>query len=154
MVVHAPPGGRHRMKTVAAFAVILAALICLYTTSPEYAGDTIRYANDVTRHMSGRPAQFWEFGHLLWRPSGYLGCSLLGSSYRRRFGDTPTQAVMRVLMRINLICALMAAVLLYILLLKISRAWIAAGVAIAMVCSPGVLNYSRSGTPYVPALLF
>jgi len=142
------------MKRAAVLAILLLFPICYHIISPEYIGDTIRYAGDVVGHIDGRAAQFWEFGHLLWRPSGFLGYWLLGHRYTQWFGDTPTQAVVRVLIQTNFICSMMVLVLLYFLLLKISRAWIAAGVALSMSCTAGFLNYSHSGTPYIPALLF
>ena len=49
--------------------------------SPEYIGDTYRYAHDVTSHAEGVDVPFWEFAHLLWRPWWYLGLKLFGSSF-------------------------------------------------------------------------
>jgi hypothetical protein len=114
----------------------------------------MRHAGDVVAHAGGQAAQFWEFGHLLWRPSGFLGYSLLGHRYAQWFGDTAIQVVARVFIQINFICSILTLALLYFLLLKTSRAWIAAGVVLSMSCSVGFLNYSHSGTPYIPGLLF
>src|SRR6266511_5143701 len=142
-------------KRRAAYLIILLCfLACYRMTSPEYIGDTVRYAGDVIGHVRGREAQFWEFGHLLWRPWGYVGYSLFGAWYAQWFGDTPAQAVARFLIQTNFICSIVALLLLLFLLQKIAGAWVSGAVVFAMSCSISFLNYSHSGAPYIPALLF
>ncbi len=139
----------------AAYPIILLLFVtCYWATSPDYIGDTTRYAGDVIGHAQGREAQFWEFGHLLWRPWAYAGHLLAGPRHTRQFGDTPTQAVSRFLIHTNFICSAGALMLLLFLLRKITTAGIAAAVVFAMSCAASFLNYSHSGAPYIPALLF
>ncbi len=142
------------MRRAAYPVIFLAFLACYFATSPEYAGDTTRYAEDVIAHAEGREAQYWEFGHLLWRPWGYVGYSLLGHWYAQWFGDSPAQAVIRFLIQTNFVCSATVLLLLLFLARKVAGAWVAGAVVLAASCSASFLNYSHSGTPYIPALLF
>jgi hypothetical protein len=143
------------MRRSAVYLIVLAFFLVSYgMTSPEYIGDTTRYAGDVIGHIQGRATQFWEFGHLLWRPWGYVGYSLLGARYAQWFGDTPAQAVARFLIQTNFICSAVTLLVMLFLLRRVAGVWIAGAVVIAMSCSISFLNYSHSGAPYVPALLF
>jgi hypothetical protein len=143
------------MRRSAVYLFVLAFFLVSYgMTSPEYIGDTTRYAGDVIGHIQGRATQFWEFGHLLWRPWGYVGYSLLGARYAQWFGDTPAQAVARFLIQTNFICSAVTLLVMLFLLRRVAGVWVAGAVVLAMSCSISFLNYSHSGAPYVPALLF
>ena len=142
------------MGRAAYLIIFLSFLACYFMTSSKYIGDTTRYASDVIGHVEGRETQFWEFGHLLWRPWGYVGHSLFGTWYAQSFGDTPVQAVTRFLIQTNFICSAVALLLLLSLLRKVADAWVAGAVVFAMSCSTSFLNYSHSGAPYIPGLLF
>ncbi len=142
------------MKKNAYIVLLLAFLGCYYLVSPAHLGDTTRYAPDVVKHFQGRQAQFWEFGHLLWRPWGYAGYSVLGGSYERWFGGTASAAAARFLIQTNLVCSIAVLFLTLVLLRKVAREWVAAVVAVAMSCSISFLFYSHSGAPYIPALMF
>jgi hypothetical protein len=142
------------MKRAAYLAVFLAFLACYFTTSPDYLSDTTSYANDAILHAQGREAQFWDFGHLLWRPWAYAGHVLFGAWFARSFGDTPQQSVVRFLIDTNFVCSILFLLLLIFLLCKVARPAIAAAVTFAISCSNPFLNYSHSGASYIPALLF
>lgn len=148
----------HRTLTLKGAAsylvVVLLSIACYYCTSPEYIGDTTRYAADAIGHAEGRETQFWEFGHLLWRPWAYVGHSVVGNWYAQLFGDTPAQAAARVLIQTNFICTIIALLFLLFILRRVVNAWIALAVVFATNCSNAFLNYSHSGAPYIPALLF
>ena len=142
------------MKRAAYLAVFLEFLACYFTTSPDYLSDTTSYANDAVLHAQGREAQFWDFGHLLWRPWAYAGHLLFGAWFARSFGDTPQQAVARFLIDTNFVCSALFLLLLVFLLGKVARPAIAAAVTFAISCSNPFLNYCHSGASYIPALLF
>jgi hypothetical protein len=135
-------------------AVFLLFLACYRSTSPDSIGDTVRYVADAVGHAQGRETQFWEFGHLLWRPWAYVGYLFAGNCYAQLFGDTPAQAVARFLIQTNFICSVMALMLLLSILRKIVNAGIAVAAVFAMNCSAAFIYYSHSGAPYIPALLF
>lgn len=142
------------MKKAAPLIILIVFVACFWMTSPKYIGDTIRYVGDVMGHAEGQKTQFWEFGHLLWRPWGYVGHSVFGSSYRQWFGDTPGQVVARFLINTTSICSALALVFLLFLLRKVARPWIAVAVVFALSCAVSFLNYSHAGAPYVPGLMF
>jgi hypothetical protein len=131
-------------------AVALSFLACYFCTAPDYIGDTTRYAADA----AGRGTQFWEFGHLLWRPWGFLGVSLMGAWFARAFGDVPAQATARFLIGTSFLCSFGALILLTNVIRKAVGPWLAMAVVFTLECSVAFINYSHSGTPYIPALLF
>ena len=142
------------MKRAAYLIVFLAFLACYITTSPDYLSDTTSYADDVVLRAQGREAQFWDFGHLLWRPWAYAGNLLFGEWFARSFGDTTQQAVVRFLIDTNFVCSALFLLLLIFLLCKVASPAIAAAVTFAIGCSNPFLNYCHSGASYIPALLF
>lgn len=144
------------MKSALPYLALCVLAIALFlVTSPDYIGDTMRYADNVATYVNGSDTtHLWEFGHLLWRPWGYLGYQFLSPYYRQWFGDTPAQAVCRFLVQTNVVCAILALFVMSLIFTRVSRPWTAAAVAFAIAGAIGFLNYSRSGCSYVPALLF
>src|ERR1044072_6383567 len=59
-------GAWHCLPVLAVF--VLATLI----TDAHYQGDTADYVDSIVAHAAGRDYWFWEFGHVLWRPFGWL----------------------------------------------------------------------------------
>lgn len=134
--------------------VVLLFLACYFTTSPDSIGDTVRWAGDAVGHAQGIETRFWDFGHLLWRPWAYVGLSLTGHWYERLFGDTPNQAAVRFLIQTNAVCTVLVLLVLLSILRKVANGWIAVAVVFALDCSTAFINYSHSGAPYIPGLLF
>jgi hypothetical protein len=146
---------RGRVWSRAAYLAIVVLFLATYWfTSPDYIGDTTRYAADAIGHAAGQETQFWEFGHLLWRPYGYVGYSLFGNYYAQTFGGTSNQSVIRFLMHTNFVCSIGTLLLLLFLFRKAADMWIAVAVVFGLSCTTPFLNYSHSGAPYIPALLF
>jgi multidrug transporter EmrE-like cation transporter len=137
-----------------ASSLLLFFLALYFTVAPRYIGDTLRWADDAVSLAQGRPTQFWEFGHLLWRPWAYAGYRAVGGLYGRWFGDTPMQATVRFLIQTNLVFSCAALLLTLSLLRRVVSPWVAGAVALAMTCTAPFLDYSHSGAPYIPALLF
>ena len=143
------------MRKAIAYAVGIAAFIAYYfSTSAAYIADTVRYSNDTVGHALGRNSQFWEFGHLLWRPWAYVGYLLFAPRYAQWFGDTPVQAVARFLIQTNFVCSFIVLVLLFLSLRKAVSLSVAVIVMCAVSCSTAFIDYSHSGAPYLTALLF
>jgi hypothetical protein len=127
-------------------------LLLQIPSTPFYVADTLRFATDAVGFSKGLPAQFWEFGHLLWRPLGYVGLHTAGPLFQAYWDDTPVQAVARWLTGISFVTAVLSLLLLYGLLRRIATpAHAAGGVAVVMAAGP-FWNYSQAGAPYVPAL--
>jgi hypothetical protein len=129
-------------------------LLLQVLSTPFYVADTLRFATDAVGFSNGAPAQFWEFGHLLWRPLGYVGLQTAGPLFQSYWGDTPVQAVARWLTGLSFAAALGSLPLLYRLLRRIARPWTAAAGAAVVVTAGSFWNYSQAGAPYVPAFFF
>ena len=142
------------MRKASGVVVFFLFLLCYSLTTPEYIADTTRFASDAVGHAQGHRTQFWEFGHLLWRPWAYVGHVLLGPSYRRWFGDTDLQDTVRFLMQTNFVCAAGVLLVLLSVMKRVAETWISILVLLAMSCATSFVNYSHAGAPYVSALLF
>lgn len=155
MPINQPAVPFRRHENVLALVWLLGSFLILYfvTTSTE-SGDTLRYAGDVVHHARGESAQFWEFGHLLWRPWGYLGLKSLGWWFQRQFGDTDVQAVARFFIFTNFVCCLATLVLIWNLLRRLVSLRLATLVAIAFCGANCFLDYVAVGSAYLPALCF
>lgn len=145
---------RHR-HDYAALVVLLGSFLLLYfAIGSTESGDTLRYAGDVVHHARGESAQFWEFGHLLWRPWGYVGFRSIGPLFREWFRDTDVQAVARFFIVTNFVCCLGTLILTWALLLRLVSLPLATLVAIAFCGANCFLDYITLGSAYLPALFF
>ena len=52
------------------FALLLYVSLSLITASA-FLGDTVDYASSIVLRFHGKYGEFWEFGHILWRPVGW-----------------------------------------------------------------------------------
>jgi hypothetical protein len=134
------------------------ALILLMTRATEL-GDTSAYASDIIDHFGkspfGRGNTLWEFGHLLWRPFGWLLLTLTSPLLSMLTAWTPVMQADFVLIVVSTVCALASIVLWHAIALRASGSrGIALLVAVAMACSHGFLLYAHSGCAYVPGLTF
>ncbi len=135
--------------------LLLASFLLLHAVvTPTEGGDTLRYAADAFEHAHGRTAQFWEFGHLLWRPWGYLGLKLLGPWFIQYYGDSEVQAVARFLVWTNFICSLFTVFFLWGIVRRFASLPLATAIAIAFCGANGFLGYITLGSAYIPALCF
>ncbi|MBV9304958.1 MAG: hypothetical protein JOZ45_02395 [Acidobacteriaceae bacterium] len=135
--------------------LLLASFLMLYSiVTPTEGGDTLRYAADVVEHAQGQPAQFWSFGHLLWRPWGYLGLKAIGPWFVQYFGDSEMQAVVRFFVWTNFLCSLATVVLMWDTIRRFVSLPLATGVAVAFCGANSFLNHTHLGSAYIPALCF
>ncbi len=149
------PSHRETPNALWPVTAVLLFFFALYVfVVPTEGGDTLRYANDALLHAKGLPGQFWEFGHLLWRPWGYLGYLICGPFFAAHFGDNQLQAVTRFLVVTNLVCAVGAVILLWSLLRRLSTSLIATVVTLAFCGANSFLGYASLGSAYIPALFF
>lgn len=128
---------------------VLAALI----TRPLFQGDTMDYAGSVVAHMNGGYYYFWDFGHLFWRPVGLLVFRIAGTFLVRFVGPDPYLRVALGMVIVSWVAGLVSALLLLALLrLYGSNGWAPEIVAVSFVFSLAELDYSRTGSSYVPGL--
>lgn len=134
---------------------LLAALYAVATwlTAPFFTADAPDYVDSVVEFVHGRDYRFWEFGHLLWRPAGYAALKLLRPLSSRWLGDGVALNAAFAFDVLAWLCGLLAVVAFHRWAGRLVPSRVAAGLAtVALVFAQGVLNYSQSGTSYVPGL--
>ena len=135
-----------------------AAIAALYVfaswlTRPVFQGDTRDYVDSILARGKGRYFEFWDFGHLLWRPVGWVAFHAWGPLLARFLGpDQRAQAALALIVVSWLAGLASALLLLGLVQAYCASEWIAALVATAFIFSTAELNYSRSGSPYIPGL--
>jgi hypothetical protein len=123
--------------------------ILAYTGVDEYVAENPAAANFLAENS------FWDFGHLLWRPLGLVLFKLFHPLSSRIVGADPALNVIFLLMAVNFLAGLGSAVLLYLLLDRLTnRRWLAVFVVACFIFTNGLLNYAQTGASYVTALAF
>lgn len=148
---HRPP---HLLLQIVS-AILVLALVLLFTESA-YLGDTARYIAEIMNHRAHLfPAgqdPFWDFGHPAWRPLVNVLFDGAGHTIQMVRGGDARQALAWLMIAINIVSMLIAVVFLWLLLKGHAgtlAAWIGAA---AFLCTNAVLDFGRSGAPYVPGL--
>ena len=142
----------HGMDIVPYATVTIAWLAAVLLTHPITTGDTTDYIASITARLNGRDYNFWDFGHLFWRPLGVV----LTSAMRSVTGSADLRVIaLAPLVFVNVASGLGAG---YFLLATLRRLHLDGGWAvpltIAFLLTQGVLDYGQSGTAYVPGLFF
>jgi hypothetical protein len=145
-----------RMSRIVSITVLVALFVCLLSiTAPFYQGDARGYVLQIhaVRHESllGGAASLWEFGHLIWRPLGWVfaqavseGAGSEGEAIARTW---------RALIWINRVCGVLAGVAWYVVAYRFTRRHLRALlIAVTFFCSNAVLNYTQTGSSYVAGL--
>lgn len=133
-------------------------ILTTWLTAPLNIGDTPVYVDAILRVVNGGSTRFWdqggflsfwEFGHLLWRPLGWVAFKVL-----RRFVDTDLRAgVTQALLILNWLFGLLAIFSLQGLVNQVcEKPWAAVVATIGLIFSNAFLNYVQSGCSYVPGL--
>ena len=134
------------------FSVGLYLLVTVFT-SARFMGDTIDYARSIVWYDRNRYYEFWEFGHLLWRPLGWV---LVRTSFPLTsliVGKDPQANTTVILLVINWLAGLIGVVSLAALLRLICRSsWSINIATTSFIVSYAFLNFLHSGAPYIPGL--
>ena len=151
------PSARAWLRTYA--PVVVAFVLAAWLTDAWFMGDTAVYAGSILNYDAGanptREFPFWEFGHLLWRPVGWLAYRAARPLTRLAVGDYPVAQATLALMGLNWIAGLVSVVAFRAFLSRLgARAWAANVAAVAFVFANAFLNYAQTGCAYVPALAF
>lgn len=133
-------------------------ILVLWATASLNIGDTPVYVDAILRVESGGSKRFWdqggflsfwEFGHLLWRPLGWLTFKALRPLLDPDFRAGVTQT----LLILNWVFGLISVLSLYALVFQISqRRWASYVAAVGFILTNAFLNYAQSGCSYVPGL--
>ena len=149
-----PPRAIVRERTDSIFVLGLY-LVLLAVTRTLNQADTPYYALDIVNAVHGQTAALWEFGHALWRPTGYTilrGLVALDAGIARDDHTIFVTAV-RVLTGMAAVAGAAAVVLFRLWLRRLGVPRLAAAAAtIAFTSAAAFLGYAQTGSAYVPAL--
>jgi hypothetical protein len=131
--------------------------LALLLTTARYFGDTSGYVHDILLFDKGNfsryPNPIWEFGHLYWRPIGWLLFKCFGGLTPFAKSGPEPLAVTTVLVVFTTICGLMCALLYYSIASSLLReTWKALLVAAGALSFYGFLDYVHTGCVYVTGL--
>ncbi|MGH7502306.1 MAG: hypothetical protein ACREL7_11170 [Longimicrobiales bacterium] len=139
--------------SIGPWAVVATAWVAaVLLTHPVTTGDTADYVGSIASRLNGTDYNFWDFGHLLWRPIG----AVLATVIRAVTGSSDLRTIaLQPLVLMNIVTSLGSAFFLLATMRHLSLAgrW-AIPLAIAFLLTQGVLDYGQSGTAYVPGLFF
>ena len=122
-------------------------------TGAFFMADTVDYATDVYSRYLGNKNTLWEFGHLLWRPLGWVFLRTLGPLMGLFAGADPRIQVTYIFVALNWLAGLACVFLLRAFLRRfLVRPIIANCCTLALLFSNAFLNYVHSGSSYVPGL--
>lgn len=100
-------------------------ILATWLTRSFFQGDTVDYVASIVAHMSGGYYKFWDFGHLLWRPFGWLAFRVSRPFLAGFVGSDERVQITLVLIVISWLAGLASAFLLLALLrLYCARGWI------------------------------
>lgn len=134
---------------------ITAYALVSYLTGAFFMADTVDYATDVYSRYRGNTNTLWEFGHLLWRPLGWISLRTLGPLMGLLAGPDPRIQVTYIFVALNWLTGLACILLLRAFLLRFSvRPIIAGCCTLGLLFSNAFLNYIHSGSSYIPGLAF
>ena len=144
-------------KSRSSLLVALLYASILSVTHYAYFGDTTGYVRNILlfdhNPATGRSA-FWDFGHLLWRPLGWLLFRNFGGllPYARTGESNLTIAAF--LIAVSVISGLITILLFKSLAARLlGQEWAAVFLATAFLCFHAFLNYVQTGTSYILGLL-
>lgn len=132
--------------------VLCAYVLLLALTASADPGDTRDYAKSIAERFTGRDLFFWESGHLLWRPLGYLVVLIAHPSHASLAPAALYADIVHALTAISVAMGALAVLAFLAFLRRMHVQAIAAvGATIAMAMTCAFLNYSQTGAAYVPA---
>jgi hypothetical protein len=135
-----------------AFVLAVYALLIAFTRTLDQ-GDTGVYADDIVKHLHGQTSDFWDFGHPIWRPLGYVLLRLFSPSSVLAPDPVAYARATTTLTALSIVGGATAIVCLVAWLRRLGFAAITvAAIAAGFSCSAAFLGYAQTGASYVPAL--
>jgi len=134
------------------YGVLLYIFATVFTTA-HFMADTIDFAAAIVAFTNGREYFFWEFGHVLWRPLGFVTSTILAPITTSIIGSHPNAGAIVTLLVLNWVFGLVAVLAMQAILRRQQVSNWAITVAISVfICTQSFLNFSQSGASYVPGL--
>ncbi|MEP6925632.1 MAG: hypothetical protein ABI954_14290 [Pyrinomonadaceae bacterium] len=141
------------MKSISLY--IFGALIFVFAvtfTDAKYWGDSADYVDSVIFFEHGKNYNFWEFGHLLWRPLGWLVWTKIYHSTEGGFWRSEIASVFQYL---SYFAGFASTLILVGILKKLKvSAWIIAVTVFSFIFSHAFINYTQTANSYISALMF
>jgi hypothetical protein len=133
--------------------VIAVYVLATVVTNAHFMADTVDYVDSIVAFIGGRNYDFWEFGHLFWRPLGWLVFICCKPLTSLLVGPNVRTNVTLVLVAINWVSGLISVCALCGILQRVyDRFWVIFLVTAAFIFSHGFLNFSQTGCSYIPGL--
>lgn len=151
---------RSLVRLISPHGLLIASLILIMSlTTPFTLGDTYVYVSHILLYYGKSPLGsnnlLWEFGHLLWRPLGWLLLEVSAPALGGLFHWNISLLCTALLISINVAAGVLTVLVWQSLVLRTTGSrGIASGVALTFACANAFLAYMRSGCAYVFGLLF
>jgi hypothetical protein len=127
-------------------------LIAIVLTDAVFWADSADYVDSLVAFQQNQNYNFWEFGHLFWRPLGWFVWSHVFSSAESSFWRSEINLTFQTFSYIaGFVATLTLAGILKNLKLPV---WVIAVSTAAFVFSHAFLNFTQTGTSYITALMF
>lgn len=145
-------GNRIERWWVAPAIVLTVYGLLLALTASMDLGDTRDYANSIAARFAGRDLYFWESGHLLWRPLGYLLVLAADPLHPGVAQVARFQSAMHALTAVNIAMGGVALLSFLAFQRRLGvRVVSAVGATIVLALTCAFLNFAQSGSSYIPA---
>lgn len=124
-------------------------------TRATFFGDTRGYVLSILQFIRGEPHPlFLDFGHVLWRPTGWLVFEMIGSVTSRFVGPDLRTNIAACLYVLNWVAGLLTLFVLNAVLRGLcSREWSADLTTVGFLFSQSFLNFAQTGCSYIAGLL-
>ena len=133
--------------------VLLLYLLASLFTGAYFMGDTVDYSQSIAVRAAGQDNFFWEFGHLLWRPLGFVLFKAFAPITSLRVGSGAQANATLVLISLSWWGGLVSVLSLYGIINRICQnRWTVLTTIVAFIFAQAFLNYLHTGAPYVPGL--
>ena len=129
---------------------VLIYVMATVLTNAHFMADTVGYVESMVSYNENRYDKFWEFGHVLWRPLGWVLMRAAFPVTHLFVGKDLLLNGTLVLLAVSWVAGLASVLLLAAILKRFGlRRWIINVTVIAFIFSHGFLNYAQAGAPYM-----
>ena len=146
------PWGKHdsRRARIALVVGLYIALLALTHTSAQ--GDTSLYASSLIERLRGRPGDFWEFGHAIWRPLVFVLFRLFHPTVDAS-DAVVFEHVVNVMAGIAMLAGAAGLIAFHSWMERLDLPpWPALAATIALCAASAYLGYAQTGASYIPSV--
>jgi hypothetical protein len=130
---------------------------CLATlfTQAHFTADAPDYVESIVSYDRGQYYEFWEFGHILWRPIGWVLMSAFRPVLLSLSGGDLEAGTTLLLTALAWLAGLISVVALAAIVRRFCASRLIVSITVlAFILSHGVLNFAQAGTSYMVSLCF